>query len=814
MFAFLVALRSYAATHVKTACRGGAAMVGVCRLVLMSLVVSALAGPAAAQQKPGNPPPLAVRVLDAQGLPIAGASVEARTAGGRQAKITDSGGAVELPAEFPVEIEVRATAFEPEVRRVEAPPAAPVIFRLVPAAARATADVVVTATRTETAASNLPVSVQLVDRDDIEGKQFNNPNIGEIVRDVPGVSVGHGNRNIPNWIHLRGTGYFIGRTLYMVDELPLAEPMTSIAVNPANVGSAEVLLGPSSSLYGANASGGVVNVRSLTARQRGGMTVGLGYGTFETWRPQLSAGKVAGHWDLFASYGTDKSDGYKNTDLATGLYLMQNGYPSYLNSVTIENQHYTNTYTYGRAAYRNPGSGAGFTVAAHVFNEDLYGGRQNALTTGTRVIATGSVFTPVAGAGVLTVRFGYQSRQGDTQSPKGLLKVANSAIADRYVFTAIDDTSSYVYDPTINQHSHTTYTRAPLDAQMDLRAWRGHLVTVGGQYMADQSRSFTLSADRSGTLAQTRYGIGQTAAYAQDQFRFLDERAMLLLGARYDWWRYHNVYDTGSTNRTPPDVSKGAATYRGGFKYQIADSWGIRTSAGTAFWPGAATWFFQNISTGTTWREANPGLKPERTRMIDFGADYASPNGRTRVSATGYWGRIIDAMSYVYDQHPTLPGVQIIRTSNSDQVSIKGLELGLRQRVLGGLSAYANYTLNRSEITRSAKNTGHQLRNAPDNVGGAGLEYVSAAKGWGATLAVRASSSRYYDDENTQFDYFHMRAYGTLGAKAWKTFSFGGQKVDFSVGVDNLTDSKYDGEFIYNAPGRFVEVRATYRLGL
>jgi iron complex outermembrane recepter protein len=674
--------------------------------------------------------------------------------------------------------------------------------------------VVVIATKTETNVVNLPVSVQLVNREQIEGKQYNNPNIGEIVQDLPGVSVGSGNRNIPNWIQLRGTGYFIGRTLYMVDELPLAEPMVSIAVNPANVGSAEVLLGPSSSLYGANASGGVVNVRSLTARQGSGATLGLGYGTFGTCRPQLSVGKVLGNWDLFASYNADKSDGYRNTDLATGLYLMRNAYPSYLNSVAIDNQYYTNQYSYQRVAYRNPGSGVGFTVALHLFNEDLYGGRGNALTTGTRVIGTGSFFTPVARVGLLTVRFGYQSRLGDTQSPKGLLKVANTAIAGRYVFTAIDDTSSYVYDPTINQQSHTTYTRLPLDAQMDLRVWRGNTLTIGTQYLVDQSRSFTLNADRSATLAETKYGIGQTAIYLQDQDRFLNDKATLILGARYDWWKYHDVYDTGSTNRTPPDVSKGAATYRGGIKYRITDSWGLRTSAGTAFWPGSATWFFQNISTGNTWREANPDLKPERTRMADFGADYASPNGWTRVSATGYWGQITDAMNYVYDQHPTLPGVQIIRTSNSDEVSIKGLELGLQQKLWGDVSAYANYTLNRSRITKSATNTGHQLRNAPDNLGGVGLQYVSRPHRWGATLAVRASDSRYYDDVNTQLNYFHMRAYATAGAKLWKTFSFGGNDVGFSVGVDNLANSKYDGEFIYNAPGRFVEVRATYHLGL
>lgn len=679
---------------------------------------------------------------------------------------------------------------------------------------RQTAVVVVTATKTETNVVDLPVSVQLVNREQIEGKQYNNPNIGEIVRDVPGVSVGSGNRNIPNWIHLRGTGYFIGRTLYMVDELPLAEPMTSIAVNPANVGSAEVLLGPSSSLYGANASGGVVNVRSLTAHQGEGVTLGLGYGTFGTWRPHLSVGKVLGNWDLVASYNMDKSDGYKNTDLATGLYLMRNGYPSYLNSVSIEDQDYTNQYSYGRVAYRNPSNGMGFTAALHFFDEDLYGGRENARSTGTRLIGTGSFFTPLAKLGLLTVRFGHQRRQGDTQRPKGLLKVANSDIAGRYVFTAIDDSSSYVYEPAISQQSQSKYTRLPVDVQLDLSTWHRNALTVGAQYLDDQSRSLTQNADRTATVAETKYGIRQTAVYLQDQYRLLDERAILILGARYDWWKYHDVCDKGSTDQNPPDVSKGAATYRGGLKYRITESWGLRASAGTAFWPGAATWFFQNVSTGNTWREANPGLKPERTQMVDLGVDYTSPNGRTKASATGYWGQIKDAMSYVYDQHPTLAGVQIIRTSNSDEVSIKGLELGLQQEIGWGLSAYANYTLNRSEITKSAKNEGHQLRNAPDNLGGVGLRYVSRRYDFGATFAVRASDSRYYDDENTQLDYFHMRSYTTLGARLWKTFPLGRNELNVSLGVDNLGDSKYDGEFIYNAPGRFVEVRAAYRFGL
>jgi iron complex outermembrane receptor protein len=673
--------------------------------------------------------------------------------------------------------------------------------------------VVVTATRTETDVFELPVSVGLVRQEQIEQKQFNNPNVGEIVAELPGVSLGHGNRNIPPWIHLRGTGYFIGRTLYMVDELPLAEPMVSIAVHPSNLAAIEVVLGPSSSVYGANASGGVVNMRSGDARRLGGLTTGIGYGTFGTWRPQIRAGRVFGDWDLLASYNGDKSRGYRNTDLATGLYLFRNGYPSYLNYVNIEPQRYTNHYGYYRAGYRNPRNGFGFSLGTHVFNEDLYGGKENSWTLGNRLIGTGALYGPVRSFGMLTVRFGYQRRTGETQSTRGLLRVANNAIAGRYVFTAADANTSYVYDPTVTQFSTPSYTRLPVDAQMDIHALRGHVITAGVTYLADRNRSLTLGADRQRTLARTDYDIGQSAAYFQEQYKFAREKASLLFGVRRDAWKYHDIFDSGSTNQRPPDVGKAATTVRGGVRWQPLERLGLRLSGGTSFWPGAAIWFFQNLSTGNIWREANPNLKPERTRMLDFGADYVSRDGRTRISLTPYWGRILDAVSYVYAQHPTLPGVQIIRTSNSDEVSLKGIELAVQQEISRGISAFFNHTLNRSRITRSPKNQGNQLRNAPDYMGSFGLTHVDRRRRWGVALRGRYSDDRFYDDENTHLRYFHMREYLTMGVKLWKDFQTGENRWTLSVGVDNLTNSKYDGEFIYNAPGRFLEVRLTYYFG-
>ena len=52
----------------------------------------------------------------------------------------------------------------------------------------------------------------------------------------------------------------------------------------------------------------------------------------------------------------------------------------------------------------------------------------------------------------------------------------------------------------------------------------------------------------------------------------------LIVGLRHDWWHYHDVYDTGSTNRKPPDVNKAATTYRGGVRVRVSDAVGLRAS--------------------------------------------------------------------------------------------------------------------------------------------------------------------------------------------------------------------------------------------
>ena len=670
--------------------------------------------------------------------------------------------------------------------------------------------VTISATKYEIELKKLPVSMNIVNNNLINSQISSNPSVGEYVRYTPGVSVGHGNRNLPSWIHLRGTGYFYGRTLYMADEIPLNDPRLSLSLHPENMTSMEVILGPSSSLYGPNAAGGAVNVRSKTGRDLSGVLLGQSFGTFGTLRPNIEIGASNNNFDYYASFKIDDSKGYKNTDLNTGLYLFDHNLPSYLNQVSIQNEKYTNSFISGNIGYRNNINSFGVSAGIHYFYEDKYAGRENAGVDGSRYVINGKAYYTIPNILKSTFRFGYHGFRNFTHNTRGAVRVKNDDINGRYVFKQVDSDYSYVYEPALVNHADILISNMPLDLQTDIYLIKNNILTVGGTYTREGNRSKTFNPDRTKILSETRYDINRYALYMQDLYQFFDNKLSLLLGVRYDAWDFMNIYDLESGDNSHKQIFKEAFNFRGGIKYFISEKLQLKTSAGTAFYPGSNIWLFQNVSTGTIWREANPNLRPEKTRMVDLGAEYVMFG--FKLSATFYYGEIVDAINYRYDrQHPTLPGVQIARADNSDEVDIRGLELSGTYDLLNNLFLASNLTLNKSEITKSPINKGNQLRNSPSYFGNLGFIYTDNNL-FNFRFFARFSDDRYYDDENTQLDYYHMKPYLVFDAKLWKSFYFSSNELLLSLGIDNVFNTKYDGEFTYNAPGRYVEFSIKYFL--
>ena len=129
-------------------------------------------------------------------------------------------------------------------------------------------NITVTATKTTVDEALSPVVSYTVDREDLEAQpsHFMN-NFGEFIRDVPGVHVAQYYPWGPPWVHLRGTGHFLQRSVYLIDGIPI-HAFLSPAVNPEDIEAVDVVLGPSSALYGASAAGGALFDPELEGQAR------------------------------------------------------------------------------------------------------------------------------------------------------------------------------------------------------------------------------------------------------------------------------------------------------------------------------------------------------------------------------------------------------------------------------------------------------------------------------------------------------------------------------------------------------------------
>lgn len=170
-------------------------------------------------------------------------------------------------------------------------------------------ETVVTATRTPVPADELIVPLFVIDRDEIERSLA--PDAGELLRTHAGIELARsGGPGQPTSLFLRGTES--NHTVVLLD---------GVRINPGTIGSAalqnvapeslqriEVVKGPRSTLYGSDAIGGVVNLRTRAAAQRG-FTGYLSGGRYDSF-----AGGLGGGWRAGESGGIGFGVDYRESE--------------------------------------------------------------------------------------------------------------------------------------------------------------------------------------------------------------------------------------------------------------------------------------------------------------------------------------------------------------------------------------------------------------------------------------------------------------------------------------------------------------------
>ncbi len=253
---------------------------------------------------------LEVRVLDPQAAAIQGARVECLANATRA--LTNIEGLARLDCALPAEIRVTAAGFEPEGLRVASGGGEPLLVRLRPAPLRTTLEVVVR----ETPEAG-PISGSRVEMDQRGARTV----LDAVEKLAPGAFVTR--RGVMGYgIATNGTGVVTIRgvggqpntgVLILVDGRPdyqglMGHPLPDF-YGLADAGTVNVVEGPASVLYGSNAMGGVIEIRSAPPPERMETRLSSTLGSFLTGQHRIANGARLGRGFYTAAAGLSHTRG-------------------------------------------------------------------------------------------------------------------------------------------------------------------------------------------------------------------------------------------------------------------------------------------------------------------------------------------------------------------------------------------------------------------------------------------------------------------------------------------------------------------------
>lgn len=187
---------------------------------------------------------------------------------------------------------------------------------------------VVTASGYLQTTSEAPSTITVITAQQISERGYEQ--LEDALRDVPGIDMIHVNGYAPTLIYFRGMyGAENQRALLMIDGIVEnnilgTNDMAGPAYSLHNVERIEIIWGPVSALYGANAFGGVINIISKKGADIEGLHFEQGFGSFNTSFQKLNLGLRKGNYEFAVSGTLYSTDGptFSNRDpLYSGSYV-------------------------------------------------------------------------------------------------------------------------------------------------------------------------------------------------------------------------------------------------------------------------------------------------------------------------------------------------------------------------------------------------------------------------------------------------------------------------------------------------------------
>ena len=496
-------------------------------------------------------------------------------------------------------------------------------------AAETEKEIIVTATRTAQTADETLAAVNVISRADIEHSQARNA--AELLTGLAGVdsSVAGGYGKTTNF-YLRGTNS--NHTLVLVDGVRVGSATLGYAqlefLPITEIERIEIVRGPVSSLYGADAVGGVINI--FTRHGKGASTV-----------------------DAQIGHG-----GYNTSTAGTGVSVENDG--------TRYSLHVSRFRTDGFDAQRN-NVPTPWGPTPNQPDKDGYWNNSASVNAGHRFANGADIGTAFIGSTGATDYDGYYGRTTFLQQAWNAHAGINPFSMWHTQLTVgsnVDSTNNYYSDLTFG--SRIVTHRQTATWQNDFTLSEKQVITAGIDAM-DESIT--------GTIAYTDTGRKNRAGFAQ----YLGEFGIvnMQVGARHDDSDAFGTHDTGQA----------ALGFRLTPTLRLSASYGTAFKAPTfndLYWPTETSSFggWTYITMG------NPGLQPEESHSSELALRY-QPSAQTQLRVSGFRTDIKNLIEWVSTL--TAPSTSTYMPENTAHAHIDGFETEFRT-VWSGWATQVAYT--------------------------------------------------------------------------------------------------------------------------
>jgi outer membrane cobalamin receptor len=709
------------------------------------------------------------RVVDQAGQPVSGARVLASSGGAAVASAeTDRDGRFMLTPQTDGRLTLRVAVegFRAETLSLDAGSEPRDVGTLTVRVSALAESVVVSASQVEVPLSEVTASVTIVDGSEIESRQLHS--VGDALRSVPGLTlVSTGGLGATTGLFPRGgeSNY----TLVVIDGVPansFGGDFDFGHLSTANLDRIEVVRGPQSALFGANAIGSVV--RLVTRRGgRPSAQLDLEAGHFGTSRISASSAGSRGSFEWGGSFDQLLSEG-RNGDTTAG-------------GERIENDDYERRGVSASAGWRRGGSWLRGDVRHAVDERGFpgpFGSNPAGIYSGIDTVARGENSRTLAGASFfkpVTARWRVHAQ-------------ANHNRVDSDFASAFGTSEAYS-------------RRWTGRLQSDVSVAPGLDISAGVEGQRERAGSTFITGASAQKIPVSRANTGY---FAEGRWSARD-RLFVTAGLRVERIRRDRIEESPSAFSPRPVLPTDTVVSS---NPRLAAAWLARSSAsdytrlrgavGTGIRPPDG---FELAFTD------NPGLRPERSVSAEAGVDHGFAAGHGLLEATFFSNDYDDLIVAV----GSFSGASRYQTDNISNARARGLELAVtgRGRVARAVevTGRVGYTRLDTEILAIDQDrdapppfeVGQDLLRRPRHQFFADASIATARLG----LFVRAGGrGRTLDVEPS---------YGTFGglfdARGYHVWSTGAswrivKAVELFGRVENLFDRSYEEAFGFPALGR------------